>query len=143
MMGDYNINIITSDHVETQNFVDIMFEYGFMPCISKPTRVTSKSATLIDNIFTNNYSSYSSSLNGILYTDVSDHFPTSHIDVMSLTDNEPKCIHKRDFNKSNIEKCNARIADIDWNDVLSNNDAQNSYSLFQEKFACIMIMFFS
>ena len=137
MMGDYNINIINSDHNETQNFVDIMFEYGFMPCISKPTRVTSKSATLIDNIFTNNYSSYSNSLNGILYTDVSDHFPTFHIDVMSLTDNESKYIHKRDFNKPNIEKFNARIADIDWIDVLSNNDAQNSYSLFQEKFACI------
>ena len=137
IMGDYNINIINSDHVETQNFIDIMFEYGFMPCISKPTRVTSKSATLIDNIFTNNYSSYSSALNGILYTDVSDHFPTFHIDVMSFTDNEPKYVQKREFNSLNIDKFNARIADVDWNDVLSSDEVQTSYSLFHEKFSCI------
>ena len=137
IMGDYNINIINSEHVETQNFIDMMFEYGFIPCINKPTRVTSRSATLIDNIFTNNYSSYDSALNGILYTDVSDHFPIFHIDVLSSVDNTPKYVQRRDFSKDNIDKFNTLIADIEWNDVLASDDTQSAYSLFHNKFSSL------
>lgn len=137
IMGDYNINIINSEHIETLNFIDMMFEYGFIPCINKPTRVTSKSATLIDNIFTNNYCSFDSAINGILYTDVSDHFPIFHIDVLSSVDNGPKYVQKRDFNKIAIEKFNNLIAEVDWNDVMSSDDTKNAYSLFHRKFSCL------
>ena len=37
------------------------------------------SATLIDNIFTNNHDNLNYSLSGILVADVSDHFPIFHI----------------------------------------------------------------
>ena len=50
-----------------------MFEKGAIPLINRPTRVTTSSATLIDNIFTNCV--FDTSLkNGIIKTSISDHF---------------------------------------------------------------------
>ena len=53
-MGDVNINLINMDkHTPTLDFIDTLLEHGMIPTISKPTRVTKNSATLIDNIVAN------------------------------------------------------------------------------------------
>ena len=53
LMGDYNINLRNSGtHEHTSEFVDILYSNEFLPLISRPTRITSNSATLIDNIMT-------------------------------------------------------------------------------------------
>ena len=55
VMGDFNLNLLQYNyHVPTQEFIDSLFSHAFLPLISNPTRLTSYSATLIDNIFTNN-----------------------------------------------------------------------------------------
>ena len=52
MMGDYTINIMNYEtHSLTGEFVDGMSSIAVMPLITRPTRVTATSATLIDNIF--------------------------------------------------------------------------------------------
>ena len=80
MIGDYNINLLNSEnHTQTGEFVDLMSSYAFIPLIVRPTRITANSATLIDNIFTNNLENLNDSLNGVLITDISDHFPIFHI----------------------------------------------------------------
>ena len=54
-MGDFNINLLNNDvHESNGEFVDILSSHSLYASIVKPTRITSKSATLIDNIFTNN-----------------------------------------------------------------------------------------
>ena len=51
LLGDYNINLLNVDtHTSTADFND---SNGFIPLITRPTRVTQSTATLIDNIFTN------------------------------------------------------------------------------------------
>ena len=50
-----------------------MYANGFQPLITKPTRVTSVTCTCIDNIFCNVLDK--PIIPGILYSDVSDHFP--------------------------------------------------------------------
>ena len=53
-MGDFNINLLNEDvHTLTNDFLNIMSSNSLYPSITKPTRITSNSATLIDNIFTN------------------------------------------------------------------------------------------
>jgi len=53
IMGDYNINLLNTDkHLQTSEFVDIIFGFGYYPLINKPTRVKNMTATSIDNIFT-------------------------------------------------------------------------------------------
>ena len=76
LMGDFNIDLMQfSVHNKTNIFIDGMFSLGYLPQITKPTRIdTSKpriSATLIDHIYTNNISN--TSLNGIIHNDVAAH----------------------------------------------------------------------
>ena len=47
--------------------------YGLYPSITKPSRITTSSATLIDNIFTNNI--FNIQFSGLLCNDISDHLP--------------------------------------------------------------------
>ena len=55
LMGDYNINILNvATQSATADFVDSMYSCGFFPLINRATRLTTSSATIIDNIFTNN-----------------------------------------------------------------------------------------
>ena len=54
-MADWNIDLMKhQSHDKTGEFLDIMFSRSFFPLISRPTRITSNSTTLIDNIFINN-----------------------------------------------------------------------------------------
>ena len=74
LMGDFNIDLIKSNqHTATGEFLSEMNSAGLHPLISLPTRVTSTSATLIDNIFTNDFSSDICS--GLIISSISDHFP--------------------------------------------------------------------
>ena len=54
----------------TTHHVDTMFSLGLHPLIDKPTRITAYSATLIDNISTNEIDNTISS--GLLINDISD-----------------------------------------------------------------------
>ena len=45
--GDFNVNLLH------HNILDVVATLGLRPLITKPTRVTRTTATLIENIFTN------------------------------------------------------------------------------------------
>ena len=54
IMGDFNINLLQYKvHQATSDFLNNMLSLGLLPSITKPSRVTENSETLIDNIFTN------------------------------------------------------------------------------------------
>ena len=58
LLGDFNIDLINyNSHTGVSDFYDHMSTHGFRPLILQPTRVTSTSATLIDNIFINVHAS--------------------------------------------------------------------------------------
>ena len=81
LMGDYHINLLNyRKHNETNDFVDILHASSFISLINRPTMVQKDSATLIDNIFTNNHSKLSHTFQGLIFTDITDHFPIIHID---------------------------------------------------------------
>ena len=99
-MGDFNINLINVDkHIGTHDFLDIIYENTLFPAITKPTRVTINSATLIDNIFIPIENE--ETLQGILYTDISDHFPVFVIDYSNECSSEPPLLYKRVFSDTN------------------------------------------
>ena len=51
LMGDFNLDLMKSEqHAATGKFLGDFNSVGFHPLISLPTRITEKSATLIDNI---------------------------------------------------------------------------------------------
>ena len=67
-MGDFNINLLNCDHhMETHDYVDTMFSNSLIPQITKPTRITPTTATLIYNIYSNDKLGEYNQLHG-LYT---------------------------------------------------------------------------
>ena len=75
-----------------------------MPTITRPTRVTQKSAALIDNVFIskklqNNFAS------SILIDDISDHFPSIvFLNNQKICKKEPLKIRTRKIDDSKIAK---------------------------------------
>ena len=80
LMGDFNIDLFKSESCDYANyFTEQLFTSSFFPLITKATRITHHTATLIDNIFTNNLEQLDDSINGIIFSDISDHLPIVHI----------------------------------------------------------------
>ena len=54
LLGDINVNFLNyNEHNQTNKFLDSLASNSFIPLILQPTRRTSHSNTLIDNIFSN------------------------------------------------------------------------------------------
>ena len=127
LMGDSNINLLDygkSDHCT--KFIDKLTEYGFAQLISRPTRVTNHSATLIDHIFSNDCSAITKS--GIVSDfDLSDHlatfvrftnFSVYHRDIGTSAPS-------RIINKASMETFRREIESTDWSYILNLENADN------------------
>ena len=54
VMGDFNLDLLRHEQdAITGEFVELMFSHLLYSVITKPTRITSNTTSLIDNIFTN------------------------------------------------------------------------------------------
>lgn len=136
IMGDYNINLLNkSSHKLTSDFVNTLFSCSFIPLINRPTRVQQNSATLIDNIFTNNlYHTGNTYFSGVIPSDVSDHFSIFHVtrEQHSL-DRIPSTFKKHVINTQTISKFVSNVSRINWADTLVIADVNTAYSNFQDK----------
>ena len=98
----FKINLLNIDvHHKTNDFINTIYSYSLFPQITKPTRVTKKSATLIDNIFTNGSLHNQQSFSGVLFTDITDHFPVFHIIHSNATTKKQNYIRKRIYSEKN------------------------------------------
>ena len=53
-MGDMNIDLLNfAHHDKTNSFIDSIFSLGYLPFITKPTRIAHTSAKLLDHIYSN------------------------------------------------------------------------------------------
>ena len=73
---DHNMDFLKAcTHQQTNDFIQLNLDLGMIPTITRPTRITKSSATLIDNIiisqkFCGNF------VSSVLVNDMSDHLPT-------------------------------------------------------------------
>ena len=119
-------------HNPTSEFLDLMFSISFIPLVNKPTRITSNSATLIDNIFTNEYKRQNKYMTGILITDISDDYPIFHI-VQCQKKTQAKTYKLiRLTNESNLQKYINDIQNHDWTLVNQYRLCQTAFSHFSE-----------
>ena len=111
----------------TQDFKEYLFSHAFLPLISNLTRLTSYSATLIDNIFTNHLSTHV--FTGIVLNDLSGHFPICALFYVEvLRHKSEKKLLKRSFKEDNLNKFNESLTLIDWLKLLNSDDLNESYS---------------
>ena len=69
-----------SEHSRYMSFlIDVLYSNNVFPLITKPTRVTNKSATLIDHILTNNFDVNARHVQGILCNSILHHYAVFHI----------------------------------------------------------------
>ena len=131
-MADFNIDLLRSDtNHQTTDFIHNKFSNAFYPTISKPTRVTKQTATLIDNIITNihEYSIKS----GILYNDISDHFPIfTFYELGVKRENEYNIFYKRMASSANISKLKTQLQTSNWEEVYKDQNPCTSYDTFLE-----------
>ena len=116
---DHNLDLIkNSVHRNTQTFIELNLEHRTLPCISKPTRVTHKTATLIDNIFCNE-TMYNNCMSYILLDDLSDHLPCiCHFNDIFPTKLESKYCTFQKLNDKNIDRIKSDLRDLDWQTIL-------------------------
>ena len=131
---DHNLNLLKHDqHAVTHDFIESNLEKELMPTITKPTRITRSTATLIDNIIIGStlQTDYDSN---IIISDLSDHFPCLlKIGNHHPFKKQPKVLTTRAINPENLLKINTRLSDIDWNMELHTPDVTVQYYKFQLK----------
>ena len=131
LLGDYNINLLKyEEHQPTTEFLDMMLSSSFVPTINRPTRVTENTATLIDNTFTNVYGNDLEFKNGILYSDISHHFPIFHLYKIEQPDRSKVQLTKRLINQNSKDQLKQFISEIDWGEVYEQDDPQNAFTCF-------------
>ena len=139
--GDFNQDLIRYDNDDhCQNLIDNAHNNGFVQIVSRPTRITENSATLIDHVYTNDIDSALSC--NILTLDLSDHLAThtkiklgsstgSSRRISAQTKNDKNNL--RIFNEANDQIFKQLINEETWEEALSDTlDAQSAFYIFDE-----------
>ena len=56
LCGDFNFDLLKLENNQCQDFYNLLRNYGFLPKIIQPSRITKYHTSLIDYIFSNNLS---------------------------------------------------------------------------------------
>ena len=136
LAGDFNVDLLqTEKHDDVREFFEILTANLFVPHITLPTRVTSRSKTLIDNIFSNN-PDFNNCTSGNFTFHISDHL--AQFLIVPSTDKRPPKIHnilKRDTRNYVHEDLVADIISVNWDEVLEawKGDPNHSHERFNNK----------
>ena len=121
--GDFNFDTARIDiSEESRHFVDLMNAFSLLPIITKPTRITEHSSSLLDNIFVKNPVVYKA---GIIMTDYSDHFPVfifSDLFSSSSQVEENKFVKYRRVNDRSLNSLYTDFERHDFSDIYNCND---------------------
>ncbi len=145
IMGDFNLDLLKYDyHAATNDFVNNCMSHSFLPTICHPTRITESTATLLDNIFTNNLRHRMET--AILYTDISDHLPVvMHIDLKLCKNKFSNSHTTRLYSLESIEQFKLALGCTRWDDVCNDSipsDPNKAYNIFSTRFSQIFDVYF-
>ena len=119
LLGDFNVNLLNyTEHSQTNEFLDSLASNSFIPLILQPTRITSHSNTLIDNIFSNVIEPDITS--GNLTATISDPRPQFAIipNIFGNISGNKYNIYERDWSKFDRENFILDYFSVDWKDLL-------------------------
>ena len=136
LVGDFNVNLLNySEHNPINEFLDSLASNSFIPLILSPTRISSCSNTLTDNIFSRIIDP--DIMSGNLTATISDHMRQLAIipNMFGNTTSNKSNIYERDWRKFDREKFVLGYFSIDWEDLLKINElnVDNSTQMYLEK----------
>ena len=129
LLEDFDVSLRNySNHNPTNEFLDSLASNSFVPYILQPTRLTSHSKTLIDNIFSNIISP--EAISGNLTATISDHLPQFMIvpNVFSNPPSNKANIFERDWSNFDQENFILDYFSIDWDVALKLDEQNVNYS---------------
>ena len=135
LLGDFNVDLMKSDKdLNTTNFFDCMTSHLMVPHIIYPTRITSHSKTLIDNIFSNSLN-FEQGKSGNITLSISDHLAQFLIIPEKYSHLTEKInIQKRDMKNLNKENLLNDLSNVNWNSLicLDKEDPNFSYTVIEK-----------
>ena len=134
--GDFNLDLLKHEsHSVTAQFIESLFAFSSLPMITKPTRITTHSATLIDNMFTNNLTV--SSRNCLIISDISDHLPIFSIVFGDHLRKDSNSFTFRVTSEKRVNEFRHKLENTNWNfsdQVNIANDPNTAYNIFIDKY---------
>ena len=105
-----------NEHNPTNEFLDSLVSNSFIPINLQPTRITSHSNTLLDNIFSNIIDP--DTISGNSTATISHHLPQSAIIPNMFAAGNKSNIYERDWSKSDRENFTLDYFSIHWEDLI-------------------------
>ena len=96
-----------------------------VPLITRPTRFTDNSSSLIDNIFTNK----PDAIAGILIAGISDHLSIFKQNLILRDKPMFKMVASRQLTDANINRLKHEFSLIDWSDINNLTNTNQAYDL--------------
>lgn len=127
IIGDLNVNLLDNNSNNSKDFQNLLFSHCYSPLINLPTRITSNTSSLIDNIFTNLHQYCES---GIIVSDFSDHFPVYAIIENFKTVSIDDQISKRKINKMTTFLIKEALSIETWQSVINEHNIDVACSKF-------------
>ena len=134
LLGDTNIDLLkynSSRHVS--QYMEMIFSNSYVPIITKPTRVTNSSQTLIDHVIKKQ--SDTKYIAGTIINDISDHYINYMLlNIKKTFKPKPRVITYRSFTQSNIDNLNNDLVSHNWDNVLNIDEPNLAYQEFMKSY---------
>ena len=133
--GDFNIDLLNPNkHKMTDDFINTVYSMSLYPKITRPSKIASHCATLIDNIFTDDI--VHNTISGPLISDISDHLP-----VFTIYDNDyktnlldNKTVYRRVRTEVSITAFKNNLMEQNWDILYNSNNINSAYDDFLKTF---------
>ena len=136
MAGDFNIDLLQTNHDLTSRYINGFLESNFIPCISLPTRFCETTATLIDHIMVKvpRKMIQTKVSSGNMIANITDHLPNFAIINTNIIQNKNRPF-VRLFTKRKIEKFVSEITNNPSpitlsEEIINQLDVNESYKEF-------------
>ena len=141
IFGDLNIDILKFNSCKNASeYIDLLFSFGLIQTVTKPSRCTINSATLIDHcIITPKFALVE---NILIVNKISDHFPIITICYANTKSKTAKEFSSREFSINNVNKFKEAVKNFNANFVLENEDTQEAFRSFSNFFHNMYEMYF-
>ena len=129
---DHNLDLLKGQiHLPTRQFINEMDELNLLPTITRPSRITSHSATLIDNIYISQELHQDFKLL-LLLNDISDHLSLiTMLHQTRLADKTPLKYESRCLMEDKLNKVRDSLFQKDWVGLLNGTTNEN-FDMFSQ-----------
>jgi hypothetical protein len=136
LIGDFNIDFLKAEsNKNIMDYLNNLLLYNFLPVLLLPTRITRKTATLIDHIYYyegHNKKNGPKLMSGNLFADLSDHLP--NFVLLTSTSNKFDYSSRpyiRLYTKENKQKFHNEFQNVKWDQRLySKSDVNQCFNEF-------------